>query len=595
MSDKTYLDKIPAENFDQLVPKRRAVIEKASDEFPKYDYNANVLARNLHPKVQHVVISEIQELPGAKCYSLTADPSCGTDKLAYFRAGQYISLSLKIGDSVLTRPYSLCSSPSEVLAETYRIVVKNMKNGFASEYINSNFKVGDKLDISAPSGFFNYEPLRDSSHIVGVAGGSGIAPFMSLASAVADGTESFSLTLLYGSRTEEEILFRDELDSLCARSDRIKVVHVLSDEEKEGFEHGFISSELIAKYGGASGSYSVFVCGSQGMYDYIQGETDKLGLSRKSVRFDAYGEYRLGDRDSEFTGQYSGKTFELTVVTNDGVERKVPARSDESLLVALERAGIKAPSKCRSGECGFCRSNLSSGEVYTPAKVEHRREYDRKNGYIHPCCTFPKSDCRILINYEEAKIERKVKDMKKKERIMGLVMSIIISAAMGALAAFLVLKSNPDAAKLTPVPAMYISNILMSVTVGVIVALVVPLGKLGRNLAAKANANPPGMKFTLLNAIPLSVGNTIIVSFFVSLFGVLMSRLRAPAEALANMPPFFIMWLGNWARLLLPTLILSYLLAVILSPLVSQMVGVADAGAEVGRASSGNDGTPKAG
>ena len=68
-----------------------------------------------------------------------------------------------------------------------------------------------------------------------------------------------------------------------------------------------------------------------------------------------------------------------------------------------------------------------------------------------------------------------------------------------------------------------------------------------------------------------------------------MGRSHAPAEALANMPPFPVMWLGSWAKLLLPTLIASYLLAVILSPIVSQAVGMADAGAEVGRASSGKD------
>ncbi len=94
------------------------------------------------------------------------------------------------------------------------------------------------------------------------------------------------------------------------------------------------------------------------------------------------------------------KKYELTVVTNDGVTYKIPARSDESILVAVERAGIKAPSKCRSGECGWCRSKLVSGEVYTPEPTERRRQYNRIAGYIHPCCGFPCSDCRIMIGCE---------------------------------------------------------------------------------------------------------------------------------------------------------------------------------------------------
>ena len=60
--------------------------------------------------------------------------------------------------------------------------------------------------------------------------------------------------------------------------------------------------------------------------------------------------------------------------------------------VAIERAGIKAPSRCRSGECGWCRSKLISGEVYCPAENEGRRHSDIVNGYIHPCSAFAFSD-----------------------------------------------------------------------------------------------------------------------------------------------------------------------------------------------------------
>ena len=588
MADKDYLKEVSADGFYELLPKRQAVISKASGEEPQYDFNANVLARSLHPKVQHVKVCDIKELNGARVYTLEPDTSKGTTKLAYFRAGQYISLKLKIGGSVLTRPYSLCSSPKLALSGKYQIVVKSMKDGFASEYINREFKIGTALDISEPAGFFDYEPLRDRNTVVGLAGGSGIAPFMSFASAIADGTEDFNLILLYGSRTEEEILFKEELAEYeKSAGGKIKVIHVLSDEEKPGYEHGFITSDLISKH--APDVYSVFVCGSQGMYDYAEGECKKLGLKKKDIRFDAYGQYRLSSRDAEFTDAHKDKTYEITLIMNDGIEHKIPARADEPVLVALERAGIEAPGKCRSGECGFCRSKLASGEVYTPERVERRRQYDKETGYIHPCCTFPKSDLRILINYEEPKIERKVKDMKKKERLMGIIMAIIISLAMGILVAALIPVISPQAAESQPVAVRYISNILMSVVTGIIVAFVIPLGKLGRGLANKAGAMPPSFKFTLLNSIPLAVGNTLIVSLVCSFFGVLMGRSHAAAEALAHMPPFPVMWLGNWVKLLLPTLIVSYLLAVILSPVVSQAIGMADAGAEVGRAASGKD------
>ena len=176
------------------------------------------------------------------------------------------------------------------------------------------------------------------------------------------------------------------------------MIHVLSDEEKEGYRHGFISRDLISEF--LTEESSVFVCGSQGMYDYIRKETEALGLTQKRVRFDAYGEYRLTDRDAEYITKHQGKTYGLTVITNDGAVHQITARCDEPILVAIERAGIKAPSKCRSGECGWCRSKLVSGEVYTPELTEKIRQYDKVAGYIHPCCSFPCSDCVITINCE---------------------------------------------------------------------------------------------------------------------------------------------------------------------------------------------------
>ena len=167
--------------------------------------------------------------------------------------------------------------------------------------------------------------------------------------------------------------------------------------------------------------------------------------------------------------------------------------------------------------------------------------------------------------------------MKTRERLMGVVISVIISIAMGIVAAYIVLKTNPQAAELTPVPAIYISNILMSVAAGILVALFIPLGRIGRALTIKAHATPPSPKFFLLNALPISVGKTFIVSFLVSLAGVISARSKIPPEALSQLPPFPVMWLGSWIRLLLPTLILSYVLSIILSPVLTKAFGLAKA------------------
>ena len=154
------------------------------------------------------------------------DPARGTQELAFFKAGSYLSVFLDVDSMKLTRPYSISSSPQEALDGKVTLTIKR------------------------------------------VAGGSGITPFHSFAKAIAEGDEDFTLILLYGSRTEKDILFKDEFDAIQQQTGKVKVVHVLSDEEKPGYEHGFITAELIKKYAPQE-DYSIFLCGPAGMYSFL--------------------------------------------------------------------------------------------------------------------------------------------------------------------------------------------------------------------------------------------------------------------------------------------------------------------------------------
>ena len=89
-------------------------------------------------------------------------------------------------------------------------------------------------------------------------------------------------------------------------------MHVLSDEEKPGFEHGFITAELIKKYGGEE--YSIFMCGPQAMYNFLDGEIAKLGLRRKFVRRELFGMIKDPWNQPGYPEDIRGKTFNLKVI-----------------------------------------------------------------------------------------------------------------------------------------------------------------------------------------------------------------------------------------------------------------------------------------
>ena len=375
--------------FKKLADTRRKAIENTPVQPLPKTLVTNEKAKAMHPERQMVRVKE-KRPNGPDAVTIVLESTDGKP-LAPFRAGQYISLSVNIGETKTTRSYSLCGSPAWAERGIYNITVKRVEeDGFVSPFIQDQWQVGDEIAISGPQGHLYYEPIRDEKKVLALAGGSGITPFVGMAYAIRDGYEDFDLTILFGSRTEEAIVYRKELDELAAACHKIHVVHVLSDEEKPGFEHGFITAELIEKYA-AGEKVSLFMCGPQAMYNFLDGEIARMGYDRKHVRRELFGAIKDPWNQPGYPADVKGKRFKAKVIIHDK-EYEIPVSADEPLLIAIERAGIAAPSRCRSGECGWCRSRLLSGDVFVPAVTDGRREADKDFGYIHPCSSFPLSD-----------------------------------------------------------------------------------------------------------------------------------------------------------------------------------------------------------
>ena len=378
--------------FKNMKSQRDQIIEKHRPKEIVGEFSINKHAKEMHPDMQELVVKEVIEHFGgeSKTYILESE----NNKVAYFRAGQTISLKLQIGNSFVTRPYSISSSPKE---NTYRITVKRKQNGFVSNYILDTFEVGTKVLASAPYGNFYYESFRDNKNVLAIAGGSGITPFVSMAYAIKDGIEDFNLTILYGNNVSNNILYKKELDKIQEICDKVKVIYVLANETKEGYEHGLIDASLIRKY--AKEPYSIFISGPSAMHEFVNKEISILHKPRKDVRFETLA--CEGDISKSFIYPTDsiGKTYKIRVIQGPNTYT-IDARADETVLVALERAGIKAPSKCRGGECGWCRSKLVVGNVFSNMKLDQRRYIDKEFNYIHPCSCYPIADCTIEVPAE---------------------------------------------------------------------------------------------------------------------------------------------------------------------------------------------------
>jgi ferredoxin len=213
------------------------------------------------------------------------------------------------------------------------------------------------------------------------------------------------MVLLYGSSDKDEILYKELLKELEENSaGKFKMVHVLSCDEipLEDCEQGFITTDLIKKYADVENS-SFFICGPQAMYDFVMEELAAFELPRKRIRREVFGETSDITRALGFPREVVNERFQFTVHVGS-VTIEIPARARESVLVAMERAGLTPPSQCRSGECGFCHSLLLSGDVYVHPDRDGRRAADRQFGYIHPCASYPVTDLEISVPRGDIKV-----------------------------------------------------------------------------------------------------------------------------------------------------------------------------------------------
>ncbi|WP_143462327.1 iron-sulfur cluster-binding domain-containing protein [Levilactobacillus enshiensis] len=374
-----------------LLNERQAHFEAGATTPLPTHYPVNDLAAQLHPETQYLRITNVVDHGAdAKSFYFAPATDMGTQHLAYFKAGQYLSVRFNIGQSQVTRAYALRSTPKDALDDCYILTIKLVPKGFVTPYIFAHWQVGTVIASSGPLGQLTYNQFRDQPHVLGIAGGSGITPFLALAGALVDGTENFDLTILYGSRRHDNILLGDELTALADQSPHIKVVNVLSDEDYPGYEHGFITRDLMQQYADLQHT-SIFVCGPNALNAYVTEQVAPLHLPGGRLREELSGQVPVPETDVKIPA-----TVTITVQIQD-TQQTVTANTREPLLVALERAGIVVPAACRSGECGWCRARVISGQVNTPRTVDHRRAADRKFGYIHLCAAFPESDMTIEV------------------------------------------------------------------------------------------------------------------------------------------------------------------------------------------------------
>ncbi|WP_030316818.1 2Fe-2S iron-sulfur cluster-binding protein [Streptomyces flavochromogenes] len=335
--------------------------------------------RRLDLRVDRVV----DETPSTRTFRLRRPD--GAD-LPPFLAGQYVGV---FADGT-NRPYAISSSPADL--SHYDLTVRRVPGGRISSHLLDTLAAGHALTTTGPQGTFHHNPLFHGEDVVFLAGGSGVAPAMSMLREIVDRGLDRRFHLLYGSRSLDDILFRAELDALAAGHPGIRVHHVLQEPDPRWpGPTGLLTAARVTELAGPLDGRMVYVCGPQALYPYALGQlTGRLGHPRRRIRFEVNGAPADPTRQPHWPAG-ADPAEPVTVATRATAFRTPRGRP---LLDALEDAGIRPESACRSGECGLCRVRVLKGEVHH-AEEARLRLSDPDSGYAHACVAYPLTDVEL--------------------------------------------------------------------------------------------------------------------------------------------------------------------------------------------------------
>ena len=322
--------------------------------------------------------------------------------------GQYLTLRTTIHGEDVRRSYSICSMPGD---GELRVAIKELAGGVFSSWVARELKAGDSLQVMTPTGNFTTEISAETKkNFLFLAAGSGITPVISIIKSVLAASSGSEVTLIYGNRFFNSIIFREELENLKDEYlGKFRVFHVLSGEPNEiPMFHGRIDAEKLEAFSTSFVNFSeldeIFLCGPAEMIHAGKSFAEAKGVPADHIHFELF--FTPGkDAPPPTTSKVvkaaattKGEVCSVSVIF-DGQQTNFTMPFDgEAVLDAAQREGLDIPFSCKGGMCCTCKAKIIEGEVemdvnyaLEPGEVEA--------GFVLTCQSHPRSN-RLVVDYD---------------------------------------------------------------------------------------------------------------------------------------------------------------------------------------------------
>ncbi|MBJ6118564.1 ferredoxin--NADP reductase [Pontibacter sp. BT310] len=315
-----------------------------------------------------------------------------------YKPGQFLTLIIPFEGKKERRSYSLSSTPHE---NTLSVTIKRVPGGKVSNYLLDNAAVGQEIEIMEPLGNFCITcDAAETRNVILLGAGSGITPLMSILKGVLREEPNSKVTLLYGNRDENSVIFKDQLEQLRAENpDRLQIAYIYSQPKQNCEYRGRMNQSLMIKILErlqlsriSNGLY--FMCGPEGMMDEVKKALNVLHVPSDKVFRESFVSSKLtGEPDSNEHGNVSATdedeiTTQTVTIIYEGSEYSVTVNPDQTILEAALDQDVDLPYSCQAGLCTACRGKCLSGKVHLDER-EGLSDAELDEGYVLNCVGHP--------------------------------------------------------------------------------------------------------------------------------------------------------------------------------------------------------------
>lgn len=297
-----------------------------------------------------------------------------------FQAGQFLTFEINYYNKMLYRAYSICSSPAKPNSVT--VAIKRVPGGKISNYLIDNLQAGHALPAMAPAGTFTRQACHSTNNLLLMSAGSGITPCLAIARDILDNQLDINIHFIHSARSYDDVIMVSLLNELASLHDNFRLSLILEKGNDEKHFQGRLDASLFTQLVPDNSEQTIFICGPSLYMKSVKEIAKNSGFDMDYFH-----------QESFVAEAKSGETIFSDInhqISLPALDKQFMANDQQTLLDAMQGAGIKVPYSCKSGICGACKCKVSGDVVSTSSEALTAEQIDL--GYVLACSSKANSD-----------------------------------------------------------------------------------------------------------------------------------------------------------------------------------------------------------